>query len=116
MKIDINENNGFVSINKDVIAQIAHQSVMESYGFVGFGYKERGILQILKGENLTKGVNIEENENGSINAEVYVIVQYGVNIETVAGNLIEKIKYNIENMTSLKVNDIIVNVQGVRVK
>ena len=116
MKIDINENNGFVSINKDVIAQIAHQSVMESYGFVGFGYKERGILQILKGENLTKGVNIEENENGSINAEVYVIVQYGVNTETVAGNLIEKIKYNIENMTSLKVNDIIVNVQGVRVK
>lgn len=116
MKIDINENNGFVSINKDVIAQIAHQSVMESYGFVGFGYKERGILQILKGENLTKGVNIEENENGSINAEVYVIVQYGVNIETVAGNLIEKIKYNIENMTSLKVNDIVVNVQGVRVK
>ena len=116
MKIDINENNGFVSINKDVIAQIAHQSVMESYGFVGFGYKERGMLQILKGENLTKGVNIEENENGSINAEVYVIVQYGVNIETVAGNLIEKIKYNIENMTSLKVNDIVVNVQGVRVK
>lgn len=116
MKIDINENNGFVSINKDVIAQIAHQSVMESYGFVGFGYKERGILQILKGENLTKGVNIEENENGSINAEVYVIVQYGVNIETVAGNLIEKIKYNIENMTSLKVNDIVVNIQGVRVK
>lgn len=116
MKIDINENNGFVSINKDVIAQIAYQSVMESYGFVGFGYKERGILQILKGENLTKGVNIEENENGSINAEVYVIVQYGVNIETVAGNLIEKIKYNIENMTSLKVNDIVVNVQGVRVK
>ena len=116
MKIDINENKGFVSINKEVIAQIAHQSVMESYGFVGFGYKERGILELLKGENLTKGVVIEENEDGSINAEVYVVVQYGVNIEAVAGNLIEKIKYNIENMTSLKVNDIVVNVQGVRVK
>ena len=116
MKIDMNENKGFVSINKDVIAQIAHQSVMESYGFVGFGYKERGILELLKGDNLTKGVSIEENEDGSINAEVYVIVQYGVNIEAVAGNLIEKIKYNIETMTSLKVNDIVVNVQGVRVK
>ena len=116
MKLNINENNGFVSINKEVLAQIAHQSVMESYGFVGFGYKERGIVEILKGENLTKGVTVEANEDGSINAEVYVIVQYGVNIETVASNLIEKIKYNIESMTSLKVNDIVVNVQGVRVK
>lgn len=116
MRIDINESNGYISINKEVLAQIAHQSVMESYGFVGFGYKERGILEILKGENLSKGVLVNENEDESIDVEVYVIVQYGVNIETVANNLIEKIKYNIENMTSLNVNNITINVQGVRVK
>lgn len=116
MKIDIKDNNGTVQINKDVVAQIAHQSIMESYGFVGFGYKERGILEIFKGENVTKGVNISEKEDGSIEIEIYVIVQYGVNIESVANNSIEKIKYNVENMTSLKVSNIIVNVQGVRVK
>lgn len=116
MKIDINENNGLVLINKEVVAQIVHQSVMESYGFVGFGYKERGILEVLKGENITKGVNITEKEDGTIEIEIYVIVQYGVNIESVANNSIEKIKYNVEDMTSLKVSNIVVNVQGVRVK
>lgn len=116
MKIDINENNGSVLINKEVVAQIVNQSIMESYGFVGFGYKEMGILELLKGENIKKGVNISEKEDGSIEIEIYVIVQYGVNIEMVANNSIEKIKYNVENMTSLKVNNIVVNIQGVRVK
>ena len=116
MKIDIKEANGVVEINKDVVAQIVHESAMETYGFVGFGYKERGILELLKGENIKKGVNITEIEDGSIEIEIYVIVQYGVNIEMVANNSIEKIKYNVESMTSLNVNNIVVNVQGVRVK
>lgn len=116
MQINTVENYGSISINKDVIAQIAHQSVMETYGFVGFGYKERGILELLKGENITKGVNIIEKEDGTIEIEIYVIVQYGVNIEMVANNSMEKIKYNVENITSLEVSNIIVNVQGVRTK
>lgn len=116
MEIKTNEINGYISINTDVIAQIAHQSVMETYGFVGFGYKERGILEVLKGDNIKKGVNIIEKEDGTIEIEIYVIVQYGVNIEMVANNSIEKIKYNVESMTSLNVSSIIVNVQGVRTK
>lgn len=116
MKIDVNNNNGNILVSKEVLAQIVHQSVMETYGFVGFGYKERGILELLKGENVKKGVNISEREDGSIDIEIYVVVQYGVNIEMVANNSIEKIKYNVEEMTSLKVNNIVVNVQGVRVK
>lgn len=115
MKIDLNQNKGCLSFNKDVFSQIAHKSVMETYGFVGFGYKNRGIVELLMGDNLSKGVSVTENEDESIDVEVYAIVQYGVNIETVANNAIEKIKYNIEKMTSLKVNKVTVNVQGVRV-
>ena len=116
MIIDNNSNLGIVNISKDAISKIVHKSVMESYGFIGFGYKERDILEILKGENITKGVNISENEDGSIDIEIYVVVQYGVNIETVANNSIEKIRYDIKNITSLNVNKITVNVQGVKVK
>lgn len=116
MKIDIKENNGCISVNKDVVAQITYQSVMENYGFVGFGHKERGIVELLKGDSISKGIKIEENEEEGLNIEIYVIVQYGVNISSVANNAIEKIKYNVETMTSLKVNKVIVNVQSVRVK
>lgn len=116
MIIDNNSNIGTVSISKEAIAKIVHKSVMESYGFIGFGYKERGILEMLKGENITKGVKINEKEDGSIEIEIYVVVQYGVNIEAVANNSVEKIKYDVKNMTSLDVSKITVNVQGVKVK
>ena len=113
------ENNlGTITIDKNAVAQIAHQSVLECYGVVGFGYKSKtsNIAELLKGEHATsKGVKIELNEN-ELKLEVYIIVQYGNNIAAVSKNIVEKIKYNVETMTDLKVSNIVVNVQGVITK
>ena len=114
MKIEIENSKGYISVSKNVVAEITQQAIMENYGFVGLGYKNRDILEMIKGESLSKGVKVEELEDSSLNIEVYVIVQYGVNIETVCNNAIEKVKYRVENMTSLKVNKVVVNVQGVK--
>lgn len=43
-------------------------------------------------------------------------MQYGINIATVANNIIERVKYSVENVTGIKVSKIDVNVQGIRVK
>lgn len=107
---------GNINIDKNVIAQITHQSVLGCYGVVGFGYKTKGsnIAELLKGDSAaTKGVKVDM-EDGKINIEVYIVVQYGTNIAAVSKNIIENTKYNVENMTDLKVSRINVNVQGVR--
>lgn len=113
-----NNKYGAIQINKNVISQIAHQSAMESYGLVGFGYKTKsnGIVELLKGENISKGVAVTELEDGTLEIELYVIMQYGTNIQTVAENIIDKVKYNIEKFTGIKVSKINVNVQSIRVK
>ena len=72
--------------------------------------------ELLKGDNATKGVKIYETEDNKIEIELYVIMQYGINISTVANNIIERVKYSVENTTSIKVSKIDVNVQGIRVK
>ena len=59
---------------------------------------------------------ITEFEDNKIEIELYVIMQYGINISTVANNIIERVKYSVENTTSIKVSKIDVNVQGIRVK
>jgi uncharacterized alkaline shock family protein YloU len=43
------------------------------------------------------------------------MIEYGTNISTISNNIIQKIKYNVENYTGLKVSSITVNVQAVRV-
>lgn len=73
-----------------------------------------GFWELIRGENLSKGVKISSKDN-NINIELYIIVEYGTKISVIANNIIQKIKYNVENYTGLKVSSITVNVQGVRV-
>ncbi len=116
MSAKINNEFGTIEIDKQVISQIAYKSAMESYGLVGLAHRSKGIVELLKGENATKGVRVQELEDGTIAIELYVIMQYGTNISTVANNIIDKVKYTIEKMTAIKVSKIDVNVQGIRVK
>ena len=65
---------------------------------------------------LLKELVVEELEDNTIAIELYVIMQYGTNISTVANNIIDKVKYTVEKLTSIKVSKIDINVQGIRVK
>ena len=45
---------------------------------------------------------------------LHVIVSYGVRISEVAKNVMERVKYSVEEVTGLKVNRVDVHVQGVQ--
>jgi uncharacterized alkaline shock family protein YloU len=74
-----------------------------------------GIVQLVKRENLTKGVNVEVDEDNDITISFHVIVAYGVSISAVADNLISNVKYQVEEFTGLTVKKINIFVEGVRV-
>ncbi|MFI3210590.1 MAG: Asp23/Gls24 family envelope stress response protein [Peptostreptococcaceae bacterium] len=116
MSVKISNQFGNIEIDKQVISQITYKAAMESYGLVGLAFKSKGIVELLKGENAFKGVSIDVIDENAIEIELYVILQYGTNISTVANNIIDKVKYTVENMTSVQVSKIDINVQGIRVK
>ena len=107
---------GNIEIDKNVLAQLTYKAATESDGLVGFSSKSKGIVELLKGENATKGVNIVEINENQVDIEISVILQYGTNITTVANNIIERIKYTVETYSGIKVNLVTVSVQGIRVK
>lgn len=108
---------GEISIDDNVLATIAGLSAMECYGIVGMASKNAsdGFFEMVRWENLSKGVKVYTQEN-EVSVDLHVILQYGVRISVVAANIIEKVKYNLENYTGLKVNDINVFVQGINVQ
>ncbi len=113
---NITSENGSINYSEEVIANIVGVSTMECYGVVGMASKNAtdGLWELLKGESYTKGVKIHSKGN-DLNIELYIIVEYGTKISVIANNIIQKIKYNVECYTGLKVSSITVNVQGVRV-
>lgn len=114
--IGISNEHGNVEYSDEVIANIVGLSTMECYGVVGMASKSAadGLWQLLKIENLSKGVKINY-KNEELTIELFVVVQYGTKISVIANNIIQRIRYNIESYTALKVSCITVNVQGIRV-
>mgnify|MGYP000517274134 FL=1 len=54
------------------------------------------------------------NDN-KISIDFHVIVSYGVSISAVSDNLIESVKYRVEEFTGMEVEKINIYVEGVRV-
>lgn len=116
MAIITNTTHGVIEYSDEVIADIAGVATTECYGVVGMASKRvsDGLWELLKKENLGRGVKTSLEEN-SIKIELYIIVEYGTKISTIASNVIQKVKYTVESLTGLNVSDILVNVQGIRV-
>ena len=66
-------------------------------------------------ENLSKGVKIQLTNENKLQIELFVMVEYGTKISVISNNIIQKVRYSVENYTGLKVSSITVNVQAVRV-
>lgn len=112
----VTNENGYIRYSEEVIANVVGISTMECYGVVGMASKNAsdGFWELIKVDSLHKGVKIRSKEN-ELNIELFIIVEYGTKISVIANNIIQKIRYNVENYTGLKVTSITVNVQGVRV-
>lgn len=115
MPTTIDTNLGSITIESNVLASIAGISAMESYGIVGMASKNAadGIFQLLRFENLAKGIEVNVEED-YISIKLHVILEYGVRVSTVGENIIDRVRFNIEQMTGLVVNDVDVLVEGVR--
>ena len=72
------------------------------------------LFRSLMKESITHGISVNIVNNKLI-LDFHVIVAYGVSIITVCDNLINNVKYKVENFTGLEIEKINIFVEGVRV-
>jgi uncharacterized alkaline shock family protein YloU len=112
----LNNELGKVSISSEVVAQYAGSTAVECFGIVGMAVSMKdGLVKLLKGDSLTRGIKVEIDNDNKIELDFHVIVSYGVSISTVADNLIENVKYKVSEFTGLEIKKINIYVEGVRV-
>lgn len=107
---------GEVSVANSVIAEIAGAVASNCYGVVGMASRNKkdGIVNLLRNDSMAKGISINVENNGIV-VEIHLIVEYGVNINTICKSIVNRVRYNIEQTVGLKVNRVNVRVEGVRV-
>ncbi len=113
----MNESNslGNTFVSYRAIATVACQSALSSYGVVGLAAKNlaEGLVQVLV-KDPTLGVEIRF-VNKAILIDLYIIVEYGTRIKTVATTVSENVKYQVEKTIGLPVSHVNVHVRGLRV-
>lgn len=106
---------GNIFISHQAIASIVHQTVIETYGVVGLAPKNfaAGITQAITKEAI-HGIDI--NYDGKfVQIDVYIIIEYGTRIKTVAKVVADNVNYRVHNITGIPVSQVNVHVRGLRI-
>ena len=106
---------GSILIDTDVIATYAGSVAVECFGIVGMATvsMKDGLVRLLKKDSLKNGIQVTVEDN-KISLDFHVIVAYGVSISAVADNLINNVKYKVEEFTGMEIHEINIYVEGVR--
>jgi uncharacterized alkaline shock family protein YloU len=108
-------DRGRVEVSPNAVATIANHAVLSSYGVVGMSAKNLvdGLAQVLRPDS-KRGVEVQIDED-QITIDLYVVIEYGVRVATVARNIISSVKFSVEKAIGVPLTAVNVHVQGLHV-
>ena len=106
---------GSIHVTPRAIASIAYHTALQSYGVVGFTSKNfvEGLAQVIV-KDPTHGVEVHY-DGQDINIDLYVIIEYGTRIKSVANSVSNTVRYKVEKALGMPINEINVHVCGLRI-
>jgi uncharacterized alkaline shock family protein YloU len=106
---------GSIRVAPRVVATIAYQAALESYGVVGLAPKNliHGLTNVVvKDPNLGIDVHYDGHD---ISIDLYIVIEYGTRIKTVANSVANTVRFHVEKALGMPVKDINVHVSGLRI-
>jgi len=106
---------GGIHISPNAVAAIVYHATLQSYGVVGLAPKNlvEGLAQTIIHEP-AHGVSVRY-DGQNIDIDIYVIVEYGTRITSVADSVSNTVKFHVEKALGMSVHEINVHVAGLRV-
>ena len=110
-----NTSRGRIEISPNAIAAIAYQAAIETYGVVGLASRNLadGLANALV-RDPRHGVDVSA-EGEEVTIDIYVVIEYGTRIASVANSVSHSVRFHVEKATGLPVKAVNVHVQGLRV-
>jgi uncharacterized alkaline shock family protein YloU len=101
---------GRITIAHDAVAHIVGRVAAEAYGVVGMASR----MRLLTRDRLRQGITVGGSAEEGVTIELAVIVEYGLNLAEVASTLRNRVQYEVERLTGLRVASVEVRIQDVR--
>jgi uncharacterized alkaline shock family protein YloU len=87
---------GRMVITDRAIGDIVGWTVLECYGVVGMASPSlrQGVASLLSRDRLHQGIRVDQSDD-QLKIKLYIIVEYGLNVAEVAGNVRSQVAYNV---------------------
>lgn len=108
---------GTVELTEEFLSRLIGNEVISCFGVVGMvpsNNRQRISKVFLKNGALDTGIKVT-GTSAMINVEIHIMVTYGMNINTIASSITEKVKYKVEEITGTPVGKVIIKVDGLKV-
>ncbi|MGI6229298.1 MAG: Asp23/Gls24 family envelope stress response protein [Tractidigestivibacter sp.] len=107
---------GTLKVSNDCIADLAGYAALECYGVVGMADvdEQKGVAQLLPANRLRRGIDVAATDDGRLRVDLHVIVEQGVNMSSVVGNLTSAVKFLLKQIAELDNPEVVVHIEGLR--
>jgi uncharacterized alkaline shock family protein YloU len=85
----------------------------EAYGVVGMAARSPR-ERLLSRDRLRQGISVGGSAEDGLTIELSVVVEYGLNLAEVASTLRNRVRYEVERLTGLRVAGVEVHIQDVK--
>ena len=103
--VTIQNKRGNIRITDDVITFLAGDAATNCFGVKGMAGKSResGIYQLLRRESMSKGIETQLGEDGSVSLGLHIAVDHGVNLMALCRSIINEVSYKVSKATGVPV-------------
>ena len=97
--------NGSVNVSTSVYTDIAGTVASNCFGVKGMAARsvKDGVYHLLRKESMSKGVNVQLHEDDTITIDLHIIVDNGVNLNTIGESIISRVRYEVSKYTGTEV-------------
>ena len=105
---------GVIDISHDVFVSLVGETVIGCFGVAGMAQtrSQKGIGGLFRRKDLPdRGVRVRM-KNGALVIELHIIVLYGTNIAAIVKSIVNKVRYQVQEITGIPVARVNVFVDG----
>ena len=108
---------GEIRISDAVLSNITGAAATSCFGVKGMAYRSMtdGLVHLLRGEAMSKGVHITQHDEGDISIELHIVVEPGVNMSAISREIISQVRYLVNKNTGARIRSVDVCVDSITI-
>ena len=109
--------NGSVNVSSGVYTEIVGTAATNCFGVKGMAARsvKDGLYHLLRKESAGKGVRVRFHEDNSISIDLHIMVGDGVNLKTIGKEIIDEVRYMVNQCTGTEVRAVNVYIDSITI-